>query len=80
MIETDRPSRPRNRQDVCDFQVIGELKDDPEHLLLLGDDGRCYAMDALTGDLTVLEPDDSWALDAIENASLRLEVPRAFIA
>ena len=49
--------------DVCSFQVIGELKDNPERLLLIGDDGQCYAFDVLHGDITPLEVDDSWAVD-----------------
>lgn len=49
--------------DVCSFQVIGELKDNPELLLLIGDDGQCYAYDVIHSDITPLELDDSWAVD-----------------
>ena len=56
--------------DIVDFQVIGELRENPLHLLLLGTDGACYAYDMVNGDITELEPDDSWAVDVIETASV----------
>lgn len=49
--------------DVCSFQVIGELRENPEKLLVIGDDGQCYAYDILRGEISPLEPDDSWAVD-----------------
>jgi hypothetical protein len=61
----NRRSRPGESActDVCDFQVIGELKDNPHSLLLMGDDGQCYAYDIIEGEITPLDPDDSWAMD-----------------
>ena len=29
----------------------------------MGNDGQCYAYDIIGGDITPLEPDDSWAVD-----------------
>jgi hypothetical protein len=49
--------------EVCDFQVIGEMRDDPNCLLLLGTDGQCYAYDITNGEIVPLELDDSWAVD-----------------
>jgi hypothetical protein len=64
------------QQEVCDFQVIGELRADPSQLVLLGDDGECYAMDAASGEILPLEPDVAWAVDAADQVALRLEVSR----
>ncbi len=61
--------------DVCDFQLIGELKDDPHRLLLLGNDGACYAFDTIDGEIAPLEPDDSWAVDIAQAAVPRQEAP-----
>lgn len=60
--------------DVCDFQVIGELRDNPHALLLMGDDGQCYAYDIIDGEITPLEPDDSWAVDTSLAKSPRIVV------
>ena len=49
--------------DVCDFQVIGELRDNPHALLLMGVDGQYYAYSIIDGEISPLEPDDSWAVD-----------------
>lgn len=69
-----------DRHGVCDFQVIGELKADPRQLLLLGDDGQCYAMDVRIGEVTPLEPDDTWAVDLAEHATARAGVRRDRLA
>jgi hypothetical protein len=66
--------------DVCDFQVIGELKANPHHLLLMGDDGQCYAYDLMSGEIAPLQPDDSWAVDVTQPATLRVVVPEQRIA
>jgi len=57
-----RPSRPEPVE-VCDFQVIGERGDDPQQLLLVGNDGRCYTYSLATGAVSVLDPDESWSID-----------------
>lgn len=54
--------------EVCHFQVIGELRDNPHHLMLLGDDGQCYAYDITSGEIMPMEPDDSWAVDFADHA------------
>jgi hypothetical protein len=51
------------RSEVCDFQVIGELKEHPDHLLLKDADGQCYAYDLISGEIRPLQPDESWAVD-----------------
>ena len=57
--------------DVCEYQVIGELKENPHHLLLVGDDGQCYAYDLVSGEIQPLQPDDSWAVDVAHPALIR---------
>lgn len=66
--------------DVCDFQVIGELRDNPHHLLLLGNDGQCYAYDIVTGEIDPLDPDESWAVDVRENLALRMHMSSELLA
>lgn len=51
--------------DTVDFQVIGELRANPDQLLLRGDDGRFYAFDLSSGETTPLRPDDAWAVDLL---------------
>jgi hypothetical protein len=60
--------------DVCDFQVIGALKDNPLQLLLMGDDGQCYAYNLATGDIATLDPDDSWSVDVSLPTSPRASI------
>lgn len=44
--------------------VVGEDRDDPRNLLLLGDDGQFYAWSLLDDDTEVVEPDQRWRLTA----------------
>lgn len=48
---------------MIDFQVIGELRDNPRHLLMHGDDGRYYGYDLEAGEIHPIEPDESWSID-----------------
>ena len=55
--------------------AVGERRDDPDHLLLLGDDGRYYDLHLTDGATIPLPPDpgDEWLLDpAPESATLDL--------
>ena len=45
------------------FAVVGERRDDPTHLLLLGADGRHYDHALPDGPTVPVEPDAGWALD-----------------
>ena len=45
------------------FSVVGEHHDEPDRLLLLGDDGRHYAHRPPDGPTFPVEPDDGWTLD-----------------
>ncbi|MCC6313567.1 MAG: hypothetical protein IT337_06105 [Thermomicrobiales bacterium] len=45
------------------FAAIGQRRDDPYTLLLLGSDGRHYAQALPDGDPAPIEPDDGWDVD-----------------
>lgn len=66
--------------DTIEFQVIGELRDEPHHLLLLGDDGRCYSFDILRDRIEPLTPDDSWSVDVRHRAAINLALPPGVLA
>ncbi len=63
--------------EAIEVQAIGELKANGSHLLVLGNDGKCHEYDVVAGELALLEPDDAWAVDVIENASIRMKPDRA---
>jgi len=48
------------------FAVVGEHRDEPHRLLLLGDDGQYYAYGRMESQPTEVEPTDEWEID-IEN-------------
>lgn len=50
-------------QPPAEFLVVGEHRDDPLQLLLLGIDGRHYAYTLPEGDPTPIEPDDGWRVE-----------------
>ena len=66
--------------DNIDFQVIGQLKRDPGHLLLMGDDGCWYDYDISVGSITHIDITDSWAVDVSDRVALRIEVPKDLLA
>jgi hypothetical protein len=45
------------------FQVIGELRENPRHLLMHGDDGTYYGYDLDTGEINAIDLDTNWAVD-----------------
>jgi hypothetical protein len=45
------------------FNVVGENRDDPDCLLLLGDDGQHYRYHLLDGTTAPAELDDHWVID-----------------
>jgi hypothetical protein len=45
------------------FAVVGERRDDPLELLLLGADGQHYAYPVPDGPMTPVEPNEEWQLD-----------------
>lgn len=50
------------------FAVVGERRDDPLELLLLGADGQHYAYPLPEGPATPVEPDEAWRRDDVEVA------------
>lgn len=63
------------------FAVVGERRDDPDHLLVLGDDGAYYDYTLTTGQAEPTEPGDAWntdeALAAGVTAALESSNPEA---
>lgn len=53
----------RNDEGMIDFHVIGELRDNPRHLLMRGDDGRYYDYNLEDGGISPAKLDASWAVD-----------------
>jgi hypothetical protein len=49
--------------DDCVFAVVGEHREDPDLLLLLGTDDRFYQLDLTDGHPTPVELADCWQLD-----------------
>lgn len=45
------------------FVAVGQLRDDPDCLLLLGADGRHYVQALPDGEPEPVEPDERWQLD-----------------
>ena len=45
------------------YSVIGEHRLEPCRLLLLGEDGRYYALAANAAQPTAVEPSDEWKID-----------------
>ena len=45
------------------FAVVGEHRQEPERLLLLGDDGHYYQYAVPGGHPTEVEPSDEWEID-----------------
>jgi hypothetical protein len=46
------------------FAVVGEHREEPTLLLLIGDDGRYYAYATDVPVPTEVEPTDEWSIDA----------------
>jgi hypothetical protein len=54
--------------------VVGEHLDDPDRLLLLGEDGRHYQYQLSDGTTIPVEPDDAWVIDP-EYAAIERTLP-----
>jgi hypothetical protein len=46
-----------------EFGLIGERRDDQEHLLLRGGDGQLYDYSLRLDRIAPVEPDDGWMVD-----------------
>lgn len=46
-----------------ELAVVGESKEDPSQLLLLGEDGQYYAYSLPDGATRTVEPDDTWDIE-----------------
>jgi hypothetical protein len=56
--------------------VVGERRDDPDCLLLLGEDGRHYRYQLTDGTTMPVVPDDAWVIDT-DHASFDRTLPGA---
>ena len=69
--EDARPPRGRPASGPCRrspamtnvFAVVGEHREEPSRLLLLGDDGHYYAYGSTENQPTEVEPTDEWEID-----------------
>ena len=79
--KTDRRTGHNGEDDrMVDFQVIGELRDNPRHLLMHGDDGRYYGYDLESGEIHPIEPDGRWAVDLNCPTAIHFAAPAESIA
>ena len=73
MVHGMAPARPetrepgprdyRSRTMANEYNVIGEHKDNDEHLLVMGDDGQPYDYCLTRETVEPVEIDESWAID-----------------
>lgn len=47
------------------FSVIGAYPNDPDRLILLGDDGQHYELEPMQGTPTPVEPSEEWLIDPV---------------
>jgi hypothetical protein len=53
-----------------DLAVVGENKNDPSQLLLLGADGHYYAYSLPEGETEEVDPDDNWEVESTPSQEL----------
>lgn len=53
-----------------ELTVVGENKQDPSQLLVMGVDGSYYAYSLTDGDARVVEPDDRWNIEPVSSQDL----------
>jgi hypothetical protein len=57
------PLLPNGLTPPTELAVVGESKEDPQRLLLLGEDGNYYAYSLPGGNPRPVEPDESWTVE-----------------
>ena len=65
---------------MIEFHVIGELRDDPGHLLVIDGDGQCYDFDIALDEILPIEIDGSWSVDVVEAPIVVIEAPAEMVA
>ncbi len=65
--------------EVVVFRVVGELRGDPNHLLLESPDGRRYDYDIARGTVTPVEPCDAWEIDVSGSSEVHIWSPAPMI-
>lgn len=61
--------------EVVVFRVVGELRGDPNHLLLESPDGCRYDYDIARGTVTPVEPCDAWTIDLSGSSEVHIWTP-----
>jgi hypothetical protein len=56
-------ARPGGPAVTTVFAVVGEHRDDPDRLLLLGEDGVLYDLNLPDATAVPVEPDERWTVD-----------------
>jgi hypothetical protein len=73
--------RPQRTGDSpYNYEVIGEHLSDPDRLLVVGDDGRYYALHLITGLTSSAEFADEWIIDTCDLRNPTQRVLRPAIA
>ena len=57
---------------IAVFAVVGEHREDPNSLLLLGADGQHYAHRLPDGPITPVEPDEQWAVEEVTPEAIEI--------
>lgn len=65
---------------MIEFHIIGELRDNPGHLLVIDGDGQCYDFDIALDEIVQIEIDGSWAVDVVEAPIVVIEAPAEMVA
>jgi hypothetical protein len=50
----------------CSYEVVGEHVLDPALLLVMDDEAHLHALNLRTGETTLVEPGDEWAVDTCD--------------
>jgi hypothetical protein len=53
-----------------ELTVVGENRDDPSQLLMMGTDGSYYAYSLPDEDWSVVKPDDRWVVEPVPSPEL----------
>jgi hypothetical protein len=63
--QKDAPTDTGDLDMTIVFAVVGEHRDNPNHLSVLGDDGQYYDYGLSTGQAALVDPDWSWKTDRV---------------
>lgn len=58
---------------MLQLRIIGKFTEKPEHILQMGGDGCFCEYDGETACIRLMDEDELWTVDVIENASIILD-------